>query len=270
MTPPRIHVVGSSPRSGTTLLLELLTSCFEIEKFGDHEVSLFHAPRSPAGPFASKKPTDLVHAARVIRWDKALHVIYMQRDPRDVIVSEHGSRRGEYWCDFNVWQHNQRLLPKISGNPRFIECKYENLVRDPDAEQTRIAEAYPFLKTKFKFSEFEQVSQASDAANLALKGVRAISPASVGTWRRNLPRIAAQLSAYPELAQAVVDAGYASDIHWTDCVAGITPDHRESVRALHNVLRGKGPAALAAARILRRSKSFRDEAMYALGYRRAL
>ncbi|NVO28002.1 sulfotransferase domain-containing protein [Donghicola sp. C2-DW-16] len=270
MNHPRIHVVGSSPRSGTTLLFELLTSCFEIEKFGDHEVSLFHAPREVSGPYASKKPTDLVHATRVIRWDKALHVIYMQRDPRDIVVSEHGSRRGEYWCDFNVWQHNQRLVPKISDNARFYECRYENLVRDPDAEQARIAAAFPFLRMKHRFSEFEQVSKTSDQANLALKGVRAISSASVGTWRKNLPRVAAQLIAHPEMAEAVVSAGYASDTRWTESIQGITPDHRESVRALHNVLRGKGPAALAAARILRRSRSFRDELLYALGYRRAI
>ena len=73
--PPRIHIVGSSPRSGTTLMFELLTACFEIDKFGRHEVSLFRYPARPEGAFASKKPTDFVHVCRLMRWDPMLYVI---------------------------------------------------------------------------------------------------------------------------------------------------------------------------------------------------
>lgn len=146
MNSPRLHIVGSSPRSGTTLLFELISACFDIEKIGDHEVSLFHAPRGVTGPMVSKKPTDLVHASRVLRWDKNLHVIYMQRDPRDIIVSEHGSRPGEYWCDFDVWRRNQRFRDKLGQHPRLFECRYETLVCNPDAEQERLAKAFPFLR----------------------------------------------------------------------------------------------------------------------------
>ncbi len=270
MNPPRLHIVGSSPRSGTTLLFELISACFEIQKVGDHEVSLFHAPRRADGPIVSKKPTDLVHASRVLRWDKRLHVIYMQRDPRDIVVSEHGSRPGEYWCDFDVWRRNQRLRDKVEGHSRFFECQYETLVRDPDAEQERIAEAYPFLKIRHRFSEFERVSRTSSGAKLALKGVRAVSANSIGTWKKNLPRIAAQVQAHPDMAQAVVAAGYAPSTNWTHVCHGVKPDQRESVRSLHNALRGKGTVSTISARLMRRSRTLRDEALYALGYRRAI
>lgn len=270
MNSPRLHIVGSSPRSGTTLLFELISACFDIQKVGDHEVSLFHAPKDATGPIVSKKPTDLVHAARVLRWDKRLHVIYMQRDPRDIVVSEHGSRPGEYWCDFDVWRRNQRLRDKIGQHDRLFECRYETLVRDPDAEQARIAEAFPFLRLRHRFSKFEEVSRTSTRADLALKGVRAVSGDSIGKWQQNLPRVAAQLHVHPDMAEAVVSAGYERNTGWTKACHGIRPDQRESVRSLHNSLRGKGPLATAGARLIRRGRTFRDEALYALGYRRAL
>lgn len=270
MKHPRIHVVGSSPRSGTTLLFELLTSCFDVGKVGSHEVSLFQAPSDIRGPYASKKPTDLVHATRVLRWDPSLHIIYMQRDPRDIVVSEHGSRPGEYWCDYDVWQRNQRLRSGIAGHQRFLECRYEDLVHAPDREQARIAAAFPFLQTRHLFSEFEKVSQTSESANLALKGVRAISGSSVGSWRNKLPRLAAQLQAHPEMTRGLVDSGYEPDALWVAALEGVIPDNQESVRAMHNVLRNKGPVSKLVARIARRMGTFRDEGLYALGYRRAL
>jgi hypothetical protein len=270
MKSPRLHIVGSSPRSGTTLLFELISACFDIQKVGDHEVSLFSAPRTITGPYASKKPTDLIHAARVLRWDPQLHVIYMQRDPRDVIVSEHGSRPGEYWCDFDVWRRNQALRHKIGNHPRVYECRYEALVREPDAEQERIAESFSFLNPLHSFSEFERVCHTTDSANLALKGVRSVCDSSVGTWRRDLPRIAAQLQSHPDMATALVDAGYEADLSWTGELQNVAPDHRESVRSLHNVLRDKSPLAKATARLIRRGRTLRDETLYAFGYRRAL
>lgn len=266
--PPRIHVVGSSPRSGTTLLFELLCACFDIEKFGDHEVSLFEAPPNPAGPYASKKPTDFIHVTRVMRWDPSLHVIYMQRDPRDVVVSEHGTQKGEYWCDFLIWKRNQDLLPRLAGHPRFYECRYEDLVTDPDAEQARIVGAFTFLRQIHRFSEFDKVSQSSEAAQFALKGVRKISPKSVGSWKANLPRIAAQLEEYPAMAAAVVEAGYADDEGWADACAGVEPDKRESVRGRNRALRGLSGRKLALARYRRRLGTFWDELLYALGHRR--
>ena len=44
----RIHIVGSSPRTGTTLLTELLTCCFQPEGFCEHELSIFSEPGGPA------------------------------------------------------------------------------------------------------------------------------------------------------------------------------------------------------------------------------
>lgn len=259
-----IHVVGSSPRSGTTLAFELLTSCFDIAKFGDHEISLFERPRQPLGNYASKQPMDLVHVRRVINWDRNLHCIFMDRDPRDIVVSQHGSRPGEYWCDFPVWERNQQLIASLRDHPRVHICRYEDLVSDPGAAQARIAAAFPFLKRTHDFVDFEKVSQSSQTAQLALKGVRQISTDSVGSWRRNLPRIAAQLRAHPRMAEAVVAGGYADSADWADICKDIVPDDTESVRARHDALRDKQGMARLIARLHRRAGSLSQETGYVL------
>ena len=72
------------------------------------------------------------------------------------------------------------------------------------------------------------------------------------------------------MASALVDAGYEADLSWTGELRNVAPDHRESVRSLHNVLRDKSRLATATARLIRRGRTLRDETLYAFGYRRAL
>lgn len=250
------------------MLFELLCSCFEVERLGTHEVSLFEGPTRPSKPYVSKRPTDFVHAARVLRWDPNLHVIYMQRDPRDVVVSEHGGHEGQYWCDFPIWQRNQDRLNRLAEHPRLYVCRYEELVTDPDTEQARIARTFPFLTQAHPFSDFERVSQASAVAEKALKGVRGISAASVGSWQRHLPRVAAQLEDHPRMVTEVVVAGYAVDESWAAICSGVLPDRSISVRSQHDELRDQRGLQTLAARIRRRLRSLRDEVLYVAGFRR--
>lgn len=264
--PPRVHLVGASPRSGTTLMFELLVSCFKIEKFGDHEISLFKRPVDPKGPYASKQPMDFIHVCRVLRWDPMLHVIYMQRDPRDVVVSQHGGQPGRYWCDFDLWQRNQDLLPRLANHPRFFECRYEDLVTGPDQVQDVLAKKFPFLEKQHAFSEFDQVSQSSASAQLALKGVRKISSDSVGKWRSDMPRIAAQSKDFPCMSDYLVATGYEADHTWLSLLQAVIPDNSESVRAEHNIMRNKSRTAQLPMRISRRLSTLFDEIRYVAGY----
>ena len=263
---PRIHVVGSSPRSGTTLMFELLVSCFEIDRWGAHEISLFDRPETvPERPYASKQPTDFIHVCRVLRWDPGLHVIYMQRDPRDVVVSQHGSRPGRYWGDFDIWRRNQDLLPRLAGHQRFFLCRYEDMVRDPDAVQHRLQQHFGFLQPTHRFSRFDEVSHSSATAQLALNGVRKISASSIGKWRADLPRLAAQLQAFPDLPDYLVKAGYEPDRAWLAALAGVAPNMAESVRSEFNLLRGKSWPEKAVLRVLRRLSTLRQELRYISG-----
>ena len=260
--PRRLHIVGSSPRSGTTLAFELITSCFDIARFGDHEESLFSRPLRPSGDYASKAPTELVHVSRVLNWDPQLFCLYMERDPRDILASRHGSRPGDYWCDFPVWERNRARLARIAPHPRLHICRYEDLVTAPDAAQARMAEAFPFLRQTRPFSAFGRAGTVTEAASQALGGLRPVNAESIGSWRDHLPRIAAQLHEHPALERAVIEAGYEHDPDWARILTGITPDGRASVRAQHDPLRTTRGPALIVARATRRLASLRREVRY--------
>lgn len=58
----QIHIIGLSPRTGTTLLMELIVSCFEMDGWADHELNYFLAPEPPVERYCSKATGDLEFA----------------------------------------------------------------------------------------------------------------------------------------------------------------------------------------------------------------
>ena len=258
----RIHIVGSSPRSGTTLVFELLTTCCNVKKHGDHEVSLFNRTNDKAGVAVSKNPNDLIHVLRVISWKKDLYCIYMERDPRDIIVSRHGRRPNEYWCDANIWLRNQGLISNFGYHPRLLVCHYEDLVENPDCEQTRILAAFPFLEAQHSFSDFAKIATSSDSSIAALGGVRNISAASVGKWKSHAPRVAAQLLEYPILPEKLVEAGYEKGFDWLTGINYARPDGQSSVRKKSSRMRGMNSVQKIFFRLQRRLRTLSLQLYY--------
>ena len=85
----RVHVVGLSPRSGTTLMVELLVASYETDWHAEHEMSIFDRPGAKNGIFCSKNSPDLLVIRRLLWIDSNLWAINMVRDPRDIVVSKH-------------------------------------------------------------------------------------------------------------------------------------------------------------------------------------
>src|SRR5690606_35424187 len=83
----RLHVVGC-PRSGTTLVAELVATCFADVGHDEHELSIFRPAPRTFPVYVSKKPMDVKRVAPLLRADPHLYVIGVHRDPRAVITSE--------------------------------------------------------------------------------------------------------------------------------------------------------------------------------------
>src|SRR5579863_7894276 len=83
----RIHITGP-PRSGTTLLLALMLSCFEIDGGVRDERRLWRTPPKRRQIVCSKFPDETDFATSMLPLDPDLHVIYIVRDARDVVVSQ--------------------------------------------------------------------------------------------------------------------------------------------------------------------------------------
>lgn len=209
----RLHIVGC-PRSGTSLMLELMSTCFHCDGRCQHEMSIFHRPPRGEGLFISKQPNDIRQLQHIFGRDDNLHVIYLVRDPRAVITSQHTARPGEYFCNYRIWRACERAAAALSGHPRFIFLKYEDLVAVPDKTQERIEQQFPFLQRIHAFSQYQEFAAPAVAAEAAMSGLRAVGTGSLHKWRQHLPRVAEQYQRYPEMADELIRLGYETNGDW--------------------------------------------------------
>jgi len=230
----RIHIVGVSPRTGTTLLAECMRTSFHIDSYGEHEVRLTKARWRP-GIYLTKRPSDILNVSPRLKVDPRLIVVCMMRDPRDVIVSKHRKFPDQYYVSLDVWKERYQFVKRLQNHPRFIVVKYEDMVCDPDACQNRIIEQITYLKKTADFSSFGGRSNVSKASNLALGEVRPIGADRIGNWKQHLPRIAGQLDLFGDISGDLIDLGYEEDNRWLDLLAGQQPDRCQSVSDIHPV-----------------------------------
>lgn len=220
----RLHIVGC-PRSGTTLLMELICTCFASDGYCAHESSIFAPPTVPdAGLYFSKQPNDIKQLRHIFFRDDRLFVIYLGRDPRAVITSKHRENPAQYFCNYRVWRECDQAARRYEHHPRFLRLRYEDLVTDPDAVQASIASRFPFLEQQYLFSEYHLHATPSADANRAMNGLREVTPGSLGKWRQHLPRVSEQLHRHPELAEDLIRLGYEKDRQWLDALRGITAE----------------------------------------------
>ncbi|MGH0031187.1 MAG: alpha/beta fold hydrolase [Myxococcota bacterium] len=223
-----VHVVGSSPRTGTTLLAELMGTGFAVEAFGRHERSVFKPAPGRCDVYLSKNPQDVRVAARLLAVDPDLFVLHMVRDPRDVVVSRHRRDPDAYWTTLGLWHDFRRGARRAEGHPRFLTLRYEDLVRDPDAVQDEIASRLPFLKRLRPFSSFADAARPPVRSVEALGGVRDVDASQVGAWRRHRPRLAAQLALHGGVDRDLRELGYERDDEWKRDLEGVAPDNGRS------------------------------------------
>lgn len=224
----RIHIVGTGPRSGTTLMAEAMIACFDIDIHTEHEDRIFVQLPGEGKVMLTKQPMDIMVVGPLLLVNPDLHVICMVRDPRDMIVSRHGREPSKYWASLRYWRAYVPYWRKIRHHPRVICVKYEDLVTEPDEIQRRIHQRLPFLAKKASFSRYHEVAQPSAKSIEALKSVRPISPAGVGAFRKHLGRLADQIAKHGSVSGELIEFGYEPDRSWEEVLDGVTPDDTAS------------------------------------------
>lgn len=222
----RIHVTSYGPRTGTTLMTEMMIACFDIDLFNEHENTVLKKPRHTAKVYLTKNPAELRKANIMLHVMSDLYVIFMLRDPRDAIVSKHNNDPDRYWGNLRFWKRfvNMNCIARLQKHPRFIMVRYEDLVTEPDCVQCILMERMPFLAKTADFSEYHKISCPSEKSVTALNGVRAPSTESIGKWKQHLPRVAGQLARHGPITEELITFGYEKDDKWLRCLAGIEPD----------------------------------------------
>ncbi|MDX1586930.1 MAG: hypothetical protein R3222_09305 [Balneolaceae bacterium] len=235
----RIHVVGVSPRTGTTLMAEAMAACFDIDFSTHHEDRLFR--RAPDNPntFLSKCPRDILVVGPSLRVDPHLNVIGMMRDPRDIIVSKHKKDPDHYWASLKFWNYYTRELPALKKHARFTLVKYEDFVQNPNEVQNLISEKIPFLNKQAPFSRYHEIASVSGSSEEALRGVRPIRPTSVGKWKQHKSRVAGQIKQHGPISSDLIRYGYEADTSWKEALREVKPDLGPSHFSEHMTPAGK-------------------------------
>lgn len=224
----QIHIVGVSPRSGTTLLVEAMKTCFEIDYCTPHEDRLFTRPPFKTNIFLTKRPRDIMIAGPSLKVDRNFYVICLIRDPRDIICSKHHKAPDQYWTGLKFWNVYSKKLKELEKYPRFITVKYEEFVSDPDRVQRLLMKKIPFLKKKMDFSDFHLAASVSESSKEALKSVRPIKPTSVGKWKEHKARVVGQIQLHGDITEDLISFGYEEDAQWMKVLEGVEPDQSES------------------------------------------
>ncbi len=223
----KIHIVGCSSRSGTTLMMELMSNGFDIDVVTTKEIRISKSPPQYGETLLTKTPKDIIVAKDMLSFIKDLYIIYMLRDPRDVISSKHPWDKDRYWNDLNIWKMWTKMGDKLKDHPRFITVRYEDLVTQPNEIQELISQKLPFLDQTTLFSNFHQKATPSDFNQAALKGLRPVSTKSIGNWRKHKARLAGQIVKHGSINKELIAYGYEKDDSWEKELEGIVPDMRD-------------------------------------------
>ena len=222
-----LHIVACSPRSGTTLLHEIMVTCFKVDKQYDHEMRFNLVSADDGQILITKRPKDTMYMPDVID-DPELYVIYVMRDPRDVIVSRHGKDKKKYYSNIRLWREMHGYARAIATHERFLQVSYDEFVSDPDAAQEQIAAKFPWLEKLHNFSEYHEYANVSEKSKLAMNDVRPIAPTSVGKWKSNLGRIKGQQMTHGSLTPELIECGYETSDEWERVLDDVEPDFSRS------------------------------------------
>ena len=141
-------IIGGCGRSGTTLLLSILSASPKICAIPEETYAF--APTSPkkkvnikmaysqlatqAIPtsctrFCEKTPKNVLHFKEIIEYFKGnVKIIHIVRDGRDVILSTHPSSPNKYHVSMERWITDVSKGLEVEGAPQVITIKYEDLI----------------------------------------------------------------------------------------------------------------------------------------------
>ncbi|MEH6629157.1 MAG: sulfotransferase domain-containing protein [Motiliproteus sp.] len=221
----RVHIIGP-PRSGTTLMLELMTTCFQFSCFSKKEVSLLEPLQGlpSQGSLCTKNPQDHRLVSSILPADENQWFISMVRDPRDIVVSRHGLKPDAYWANLNQWRCWLENTRGFHTHPRLVEVRYEELVARPDKVQETLAAQLDFLPATKRFSNYDQFASPSQQSLAAMRSIRKITGDSIGNWKKHLPRLAGQIEIHGSIAEELIGLGYEDNDLWMADIKTVEPD----------------------------------------------
>jgi len=202
-------IIGGCGRSGTTLLLSVLSAhpgiyaipeetdifCPGAWKEGGRQDASFDYDKlcvkylNKSIPricrrWCEKTPKNILFIGRILDFfNYNVKFIHIVRDGRDVIFSRHPRRPGQYWVSPERWISEVKAGQRYLGHPNVYTVRYEDLVLN--YTQT-VKNLLDFLELDFIKSMDDFYSSASVRNNVAWKdGLQPLYRGSIGVWQRH-------------------------------------------------------------------------------------
>lgn len=205
-TAPPVYI-GGCGRSGTTLLLSVLSAHNEIFAC-PRELNLFEGARQKgtelevpklyrlyrtfitekikptANRYCEKSPSNIRH----VEWISRLHagnfkMIQIIRDGRDVVLSRHPRDPEKYWVSPERWIDDVTTGMNYLAHPNVHTIRYEDLVSDFDNTITGICN---FLEIGFSEEIRHWHKHTTVQKNKALfSNIQEINKDAVGKWKKD-------------------------------------------------------------------------------------
>lgn len=200
-------IIGGASRSGTTLLLSMLSAHPRVHAI-DHETYAFCPQRAdPEGadpgcfrlhrlytPLAladvphearrwcEKTPRNVLFFPAILRhFGDEVRVLHVVRDGRDVVTSRHPRRPDSYYYAPDGWARAVRAGLALDEDPRVCRLYYESLIEDFEATIAGVLEfiGEPFAERVRDWHRFATVRRHSAWFATVLPAHRK----SIGRWR---------------------------------------------------------------------------------------
>jgi hypothetical protein len=217
-----IYIQGCA-RSGNTLIRELCGSAFQgvemVKLTKDtaecslaHLVDLLHKPgNGTAVRVASRNyENSLAMDRELLRANPDVKILWMLRDPRDILTSIHANQPEKYYVTPDRLIKSLQLYQQFKNEPQMLAVRYEELVSQPDAMQAKIS-GFCHLTPSRKFDEAYKFFPRFHENVRAMHSIRPIDTNSVQKWRTNPAHqkyLQQTLSAHPEISTLARECGY--------------------------------------------------------------
>lgn len=200
-------LIGGCGRSGTTLLLSVLSahpevfafpyelSAFNYWKKGKegnlipkrmdrlHRYVLFNKVPKSASFWCEKTPRNVNHLKNIFKYfNDEVFFIHIIRDGRDVMLSKHPDKPGEYWVQPERWVNDVKAGLEYKNHTRVLTIKYEELILN---FKDTIQKICSFIDIALVDELLDWHSYASVRRNNAWQGkVQKLNSSSIEKWKR--------------------------------------------------------------------------------------
>lgn len=140
-------IIGGCGRSGTTLLLSIISAHPEIFAFPKeiavfsewhhgkprldrfYRYILFNKIPNDKKRWCEKTPANVRYFDKILSYfNNNVKLIHIIRDGRDVMLSQHPKNPDKYWVSPKRWVNDVKAGLKFKDHPNVFTMKYENLI----------------------------------------------------------------------------------------------------------------------------------------------